>query len=193
MLNEPVITIQGNIASGPDLRYTPTGRPVISFSVAQNPRRRNSATGEWEDGPAVFMRVSAWGDLAENMAQSVSRGDPILVIGRVQQHEFTPRESGEGDSPPRPQRITEITADSVAVPMDRRILRLMRVTREPGSGEAHAAAQAEPAEPAEGSAQEPATAPDPDPAPTGQPEPSGQRAASGGPGRGKRKGAHAAS
>jgi single-strand DNA-binding protein len=135
MFNEPQIVIQGNIATGPELRYTPSGRPVCGFTVAQNPRHKNPATGDWEDGTPVFMRVSCWGDLAENVAQSVNRGDPILVVGRIRQREWTPR-TDPGSPEPRSQRATEVQADSVAVPMDKRILRLTRVTRdhEPDDG-----------------------------------------------------------
>jgi len=127
MLNEPQLTIMGNLTGDPELRYTPTGIPTASFSVAQNPRYRNTATGEWEDGEPVFMRVQCWRDEAENVCQSLRRGDPVLVIGRVRQRTWT-------DNEDNPHRVTEVTADSVAVPLARRMVRLVRVTREQTPG-----------------------------------------------------------
>src|SRR5208282_3995110 len=128
MLTEPIITISGNLAGDPEMRYTPTGLAVASFSVAANPRRYDTAAGEWVTGDPVFMRVTAWRDLAENVCQSLKRGDPVLVVGRLRQNSW---ETREGEK----RRTDEIQADTVAVPLDRRIVRMTKVTRdhEPGN------------------------------------------------------------
>lgn len=122
-LSEPLTVISGNLTGDPEMRYTATGIACVNFSVAHNTRTRNSLTGEWEDGTTVFMRCVAWRDLAENMVQSVRRGDPVLVVGRIRQRIWQ-------DKSGKDQRATEIHADTVAVPMDRRVLRLTKVTRE---------------------------------------------------------------
>jgi single-strand DNA-binding protein len=122
MLSEPVITIQGNLASDPELKVTNSGTPVATFSLAANPRVRNAA-GEWEDGETVFLRITAWRDLAENVAESLRRGDPALVVGRFRQRTW---KTDEGQD----RRADEVQADTVAVPLDRRRVRMTKVTRE---------------------------------------------------------------
>ena len=123
-LNEPQITIAGNLTGDPELRFTSIGIACANFSIAANPRFRDSTSGEWQNGETVFMRVTAWRDLATNLCESLRKGDPVLVVGRIRQRTWTP----EGSD--KEQRFTEVQADTVAVPMDRRILRLTKVTRE---------------------------------------------------------------
>jgi single-strand DNA-binding protein len=146
MLNEPQVIIGGNLASDPELRYTPSGIAVAGFSVAQNPRYRDNASGEWRDGEPVFMRCTVWRDEAENLCQSLRRGDPVIVIGRIRQRVFTP--DGEDNS----RRLTEVTCDSVSVPLARRIVRLTKVTRERATDPAPDGAQDSPGDSPEPSA-----------------------------------------
>lgn len=127
MINEPIFVGSGNLASDPELRYTNSGIPVASFSLAMNPRVRG-ASGEWEDGTTVFMRVTAWRDLAENVCQSLRRGDPAMVVGKFRQRTYQDEASG------KERRADEVHADTVAVPLDRRIVRLTKVTRDRGEG-----------------------------------------------------------
>ena len=127
MINEPLFIGSGNLATDVDMRYTNTGIPVASFSLAMNPRIRG-ANGEWEDGTTVFLRITAWRDLAENVANSLRRGDPALVVGKFRQRTWTDPASDAQ------RRADEVMADSVAVPLDRRIVRLTKVTRERPEG-----------------------------------------------------------
>jgi single-strand DNA-binding protein len=130
MINEPQMTIAGNLTADPELRFTATGLATAAFTVAANPRFR-TASGEWENGDSVFMRVTAWRNLAENIAESLRRGDPVIVIGRYRQRGYETREGEKRTS-------HEIQADSVSVPLDRHRVRLVKVTREaPGDGRAN--------------------------------------------------------
>ena len=63
-----VITVVGNLTADPELRFTPSGAAVASFTVASTPRMLDKATNEWKDGDAVFMRCSIWRQAAENVA-----------------------------------------------------------------------------------------------------------------------------
>ncbi len=72
----------GNVGSDPEMRYTPNGNPVTSFSVATN-RRWNSADGEQREETEWF-RVSTWNRLAENCNQYVTKGMKVYVEGRLQ-------------------------------------------------------------------------------------------------------------
>ena len=92
MANETVLTIVGNLTAAPDLRYTNSGIPVASFTVASTPRTFDKQAGEWKDGEALFMRCSAWRDLAENVAESLTKGAHVVVQGRLKQNSYTDKE-----------------------------------------------------------------------------------------------------
>lgn len=73
--------IIGNVGSDPEMRYTPNGNPVTSFSVATN-RRWTSSDGEQQEETEWF-RVNAWNRLAETCNQYVSKGMKVYVEGRL--------------------------------------------------------------------------------------------------------------
>ena len=83
MANEPTTTITGNLTADPELRFTPTGQKVAAFTIANTPRFPDRATGEWKDGETWFVRCSAWGDMAENIAASLSKGNAVIATGRL--------------------------------------------------------------------------------------------------------------
>jgi single-strand DNA-binding protein len=122
MITEPQLTVQGNLAADPELRYTTAGVACVNFTVGSNPRVRD-AEGNWSDGTPVFLRWTAWRELAEHVAASLRKGDPVLVVGRFRHREYQ-AESGET------RRADDHQADTVAVPLDKRDVRLIRVTRE---------------------------------------------------------------
>ena len=71
-MNETMITVVGNLTADPELRYTQSGVPVASFTIASTPRTFDRQANEWKDGEALFMRCSAWRELAENVAGSLT-------------------------------------------------------------------------------------------------------------------------
>jgi single-strand DNA-binding protein len=87
-MNEPVTTLIGNLTADPELRFTPSGAAVVNFTVASTPRTFDRQSGEYRDGEPLFMRCSLWRDPAENVAQSLSRGDRVVVTGRLRQRTF---------------------------------------------------------------------------------------------------------
>ena len=88
MAGETVITIVGNLTADPELRTTSAGAQVASFTIASTPRSWNRNTGQFEDGQALFMRCSAWRDLATHCAQSLSKGMRVIAQGRLQQRSY---------------------------------------------------------------------------------------------------------
>ena len=78
------ITIVGNLTRDPELRFTPSGTPVASFGLAVNRSIQNKDTGEWTNS-ADFFNIVAWFKLAENCAQSLTKGDRVLISGRLSQ------------------------------------------------------------------------------------------------------------
>src|SRR5690606_34782211 len=87
-MNEPVTTLIGNLTADPELRFTPSGAAVANFTVASTPRTFDRQSGEYRDGEPLFMRCALWRDPAENVAQSLHRGDRVIVTGRLKQRNF---------------------------------------------------------------------------------------------------------
>ena len=99
------VTIVGNLTREPELRYTNTGRSMAGFGVAVNRRWQNRQSGEWEE-QVSFFNVTAWGDLGENVAASVTKGSRVIVTGRLEQRSY---ETQQGEK----RSVVEIVADEV--------------------------------------------------------------------------------
>ena len=84
------IILVGNLGRDPELRYTPQGTPVCSFSMATNERRKDK-TGEMQDQTTWF-RVTLWGRQAETASQYLTKGKPIYIEGRLRVEEWTDRD-----------------------------------------------------------------------------------------------------
>lgn len=82
------VTLIGNLGKDPELRYTPTGKPVASLSVATSTRNKNRQTGEWED-TTQWHRVTVLGDAAEWVAQKLTKGRTIYVEGSLKYGSYT--------------------------------------------------------------------------------------------------------
>lgn len=88
MAGETVITIVGNLTADPELRTTRNGGTVANFSIAATPRTFDKQSQQWVDGDALFLRCSAWRDLATHCAQSLSKGMRVIAQGRLTQHSW---------------------------------------------------------------------------------------------------------
>jgi single-strand DNA-binding protein len=84
--------LTGNLTDNPELHLTPNGTAVANFRVAVTPRIREG--NDWKDGETSFYRVNAWRQLAENATESLSKGDRVIVVGRLKARSWeTPRAS----------------------------------------------------------------------------------------------------
>jgi len=92
MAGETVITVVGNLTADPELRFTPSGAAVASFTVASTPRTFDRQANEWKDGETLFLRCSVWREAAENVAESLAKGNRVIVQGRLVQRSFETRE-----------------------------------------------------------------------------------------------------
>ncbi len=92
MAGETEITIVGNLTANPELKFTHSGAAVANFTVANNPRFLDRQSGEWKDGESLFLRCNAWRQLAENVAESLTKGTRVIVQGRLKQRNFETRE-----------------------------------------------------------------------------------------------------
>jgi single-strand DNA-binding protein len=84
------VILVGNLGRDPELRYTPQGTPVCSFSVATNERRKDK-TGEMQDQTTWF-KVTLWNRQAETAAQYLTKGRPVYIEGRLRVEEWTDRD-----------------------------------------------------------------------------------------------------
>src|SRR5919199_3045073 len=103
---DTTITLIGNLTADPELRFTPSGAAVASFTVASTPRFLDKQSNEWKDGDALFLRCNIWRQAAENAAESLHRGDRVLVSGRLKQRSF---ETKEGEK----RTVFEVEVDEV--------------------------------------------------------------------------------
>ncbi len=101
------VTVTGNATREPELRFTPSGQAVANFGIAVNRRWQNRQTQEWEE-QVSFFDVTAWSQLAENAAETISKGTRVTISGRLDQRSW---ENQEGDK----RSKVEIVADDVAV------------------------------------------------------------------------------
>lgn len=88
MSGETPITVIGNLTDDPELRFTPSGVAVASFTVASTPRHYSKDTGQWEDGETLFMRCSIWRDKAEHVTESLERGNRVIAVGVLKQRSY---------------------------------------------------------------------------------------------------------
>lgn len=85
------ITLTGNLTADPELRFTPQGKPCAVLQVAVN-KRVKQPDGSWADGPASYYRCTAWGQLAEHVAESLTKGARVIVQGRLEIREYETRD-----------------------------------------------------------------------------------------------------
>ena len=98
------VTITGNLTADPELKYTPNGAAVANFRIAVTARVRD---GEgWRDGETSFFRVNAWRTLGEHVADSLSKGDRAIVVGRLKSRSW---ETPEGER----RTVVEVQAEEV--------------------------------------------------------------------------------
>jgi single-strand DNA-binding protein len=106
MAGDTVITLIGNLTSDPELRWTPSGAAVATFTIASTPRTLDRQTQEWKDGEALFLRCSVWREAAENVAESLTRGSRVMAQGRLKQRSF---ETKEGEK----RTVVELEVDEI--------------------------------------------------------------------------------
>ena len=127
MAGDTIITIVGNLTADPEMRFTPSGAAVASFTVASTPRTFDRAAGEWKDGETLFMRCSIWRDAAENVAESLTKGTRVIAQGRLVQRSFTTRE-GEN------RTVVEMQVDEIGPSLRYAKAQVQRQPRGGGQG-----------------------------------------------------------
>ena len=102
-MSDNTIMVVGNLTKDPELRFTAGGKGVASFGIAVG--RRYQVNGGWQEQTSYF-NVTAWGQLGENAAATLTKGSRVIVTGRLEQREYTTR---EGDK----RTAIEVVADEL--------------------------------------------------------------------------------
>ena len=98
------VTVAGNLTDDPELRFTPNGHAVANFRLAVTSRVREGDA--WKDGDTSFFRINIWRQQAENVAESLAKGNRVIVSGRLKSRAW---ETPQGDK----RSIVEIDADEL--------------------------------------------------------------------------------
>lgn len=127
MAGETTLTICGNTTGPAELRFTPSGSPVATFTVASTPRTFDRNSNQWVDGDTLFLRCSAWREMAENVAETLTdKGMRIIVTGRLKQRSY------EKDNQKR--TVIEMEVDEVGPSLRYATAKVARTQRKDNAG-----------------------------------------------------------
>lgn len=125
MSGEPIMTIVGHAAGDAELRFLPNGTAVASFTVAVTPRTKKG--DEWVDGETSWFRCTVWREMAEHVAETVTKGMRLVVYGRFKTRQY------EKDGQTRTS--VEIDVDEVAPSLKYATAVVKKMARSSGGGQ----------------------------------------------------------
>lgn len=119
------ITVIGNLTDDPELRFTPSGAAVAKFRIASTPRFMDRTTNEWKDGEPLFLACTSWRQIAENVAESLSRGSRVIASGRLKQRSY---ETRDGEK----RTVIELEVDEIGPSLRYATAQIKKMTRSSG-------------------------------------------------------------
>ena len=108
MAGEAIISVTGNVGNDAEMRKTPSGTLVTSFSLANTPRTLDKTTKEWKDLETIWYRCFVWGKDATGAANEIRKGSRVFINGRFITETFTDKEGKE-------RKALIINADSYGI------------------------------------------------------------------------------
>ncbi len=126
MAGECVITVVGNLTGDAELRFTSSGAAVASFTVASTPRTFDKDSNAFKDGDPLFLRCSVWKQYAEHVAESLSKGDQVIVQGRLKQRSY--------DKDGQTRTVVELDVEDVGPTLRFATAKVTKASRGNGSG-----------------------------------------------------------
>lgn len=115
------ITLTGRLVADPEIKFGASGMPIANMRVVTSGRRKTDAG--WEDTDTTFWGVTAFRQLAENVAESLTKGDQVIVTGKVKSREWQDNDGNKRTS-------WEVTADHVGPDLSRATAKVQRVQRD---------------------------------------------------------------
>ena len=125
---DTTITVVGNLTDAPELRFTPQGVAMAKFRVASTPRVFDRNKNEYRDGDPLFLSCTAWRDLAEHIAESLTKGARVVVVGRLRLSQWEDKESGQKRS------MIQLDVDEVGPSLKFATATVKKMTRAKGDG-----------------------------------------------------------
>lgn len=139
MAGEVQITIVGSLGADPELKFTPSGQAVANFSVASSSRNFDKQTNEWVDGDTTWFRVNVWQQMAEHVAETLTKGMRVVVTGKLKVRDYDRQDGGKGTS-------VEITADEIGPSLRYATAKVTKAERSGGGQQAATSRQPVPQE-----------------------------------------------
>jgi len=127
MAGEPPITLIGNLTGDPELRFTPSGAAVANFTIACTPRTLDRQSNEWKDGETLFISCAVWRQVAENVAESLTRGARVVVHGRLKARSYDDRDGNK-------RTVFECDVEEIGASMRYATLKISKTSRSDGGG-----------------------------------------------------------
>jgi single-strand DNA-binding protein len=127
MAGEPPITLIGNLTGDPELRFTPSGAAVANFTIASTPRTLDRQSNEWKDGETLFISCSVWRQVAENVAESLTRGSRVVVHGRLKARSYDDRDGNK-------RTVFECDVEEIGASMRYATLKISKTSRTDSGG-----------------------------------------------------------
>lgn len=131
MAGETPITLIGNLTTDPELRFTPSGHAVASFTVASTSRTHDRQTNEWRDSDPLFLTCTVWRQYAENIAESLTKGMRVIVNGTLKARTFEARDGSK-------RTVYEIDVNEVGPALRYATAKVTRTTTGSGPRAQHA-------------------------------------------------------
>lgn len=126
MSGETIITVCGNLTDNPELRFTPSGAAVASFTIASTPRTFDKQANEWKDGDTLFLRASLWRQPAENVAETLTKGMRVIAQGKLVQRSY------EKDGQKR--TVVELQVEEIGPSLRNAVAKVAKASRSDGNG-----------------------------------------------------------
>ena len=126
MAGETTITLIGNLTNDPELRFTPAGAAVANFTIASTPRTLDRNSNEWKDGETLFLRSSVWRELAENVAESLTKGTRVIASGFLKSRSY--EKDGEKRS------VTEFEIQEIGPSLKNATAKVVKAQRQNSGG-----------------------------------------------------------
>jgi single-strand DNA-binding protein len=123
---DTTITVIGNLTADPDVRFTPSGAAVASFTVAATRRVFDKDTNAWKDAGTLFMNCSAWRDLAEHVGDTLTKGQRVIAHGSLKQRTYD-------DSQGIKRTVVELDVEDVGPSLKYATAKVTRATRNGGA------------------------------------------------------------
>ena len=127
MSNETQVTVIGNLAGDPELRFTSSGAAVANFRILSTPRTFDKQANEWKDGETLGLSCSIWREAAENVAESLTKGMRVIVQGRLVQRSYEDRDGQK-------RTVVELQVDEIGPSLKYASAKVTRAQRSGNGG-----------------------------------------------------------